>query len=250
MSKYYELDKDLFEDENLKKMKLSTKVAYCILKNMIDENINIKMDKNNQVYVEHSREYLMEKMQITRNTITAIYKELQQNKLIEEKWIEVGKPNIVYVKNCAIREIKEIRNFCETNDIEKKSIADTIVNKNKVKEITVKDIYDAEINLSKINLKKFNFEYSRLEKEIAWGQFSSVEKAFIKIAIQYITGNKENMGWNKLSKLIDNDLIHEALDDCKCTNKIVHNENVFDIFLSCIKRLCERKNEGYYKKIK
>ena len=41
---------------------------------------------------------LMKKLNITKNTITAIYKELINAGLIEEKWIEVGKANIVYIK--------------------------------------------------------------------------------------------------------------------------------------------------------
>ena len=66
--------------------------------------INVKFDVSGDKYIENTRIYLMKKLDITKNTITAIYKELNNVNLIEEKCIEVGKANIVYIKNWENKE--------------------------------------------------------------------------------------------------------------------------------------------------
>ena len=85
MKVFYKLDKFLFEDDKYKKLKLNSKITYCILKDMLDENINVKTDINGDRYIENARIYIMQKLNITKNTITSIYKELSRVNLIEEK---------------------------------------------------------------------------------------------------------------------------------------------------------------------
>ena len=119
IEKYYKLEKKLFEKEEYKDIKLNSKVAYAILKYMVENNINIKIDKDGIKYIENSRDYINQKMNLSINTITSIYKELIKLDLIEEKWIEVGKPNIVYIKNCESEEAEEKHNICETAKVEK-----------------------------------------------------------------------------------------------------------------------------------
>lgn len=86
---------------------------------MLNENINVKTDANKNKYIENARIYLMQKLNITKNTITAIYKELINSDLIEEKWIEVGKANIMYIKNYESKEQEENHNICEKKMLEK-----------------------------------------------------------------------------------------------------------------------------------
>ena len=116
MNEFYKLDKFLFEDDKYKNLKLNSKIVYCILKDMLDENINVKTDINGYRYIEDARIYLMQKLNITKNTITSIYKELIRVNLIEEKWIEVGKANIVYIKNWESKEQGKKHNICERED--------------------------------------------------------------------------------------------------------------------------------------
>lgn len=98
MKDYYKLDKFLFEDQKYRNLKFNSKISYCILKNMLDENINVQVDEEGNKYLENTRSYLMQKLNITKITITSIYKELIRVNLIEEKWITVGKSNIVCIK--------------------------------------------------------------------------------------------------------------------------------------------------------
>lgn len=52
---------------------------------MLDENINVQVDEDENKYLENTRSYLMQKLDITKNTITVIYKELIEADLIKEK---------------------------------------------------------------------------------------------------------------------------------------------------------------------
>ena len=182
MKEFYKLDKFLFEDEKYKKLKLNSKITYCILKDMIEENINVKSDVNGNKYIENTRIYLMQKLNITKNTITAIYKELSNVNLIEEKCIEVGKTNIMYIKNWENKEQERNHNICE----KKEDIREIT----RVKDITSLDVIFAKEFLNKVELKRFDFEYRKREKNILWNQYTFNKKDFIRIALKYITRKK------------------------------------------------------------
>lgn len=183
LKEFYKLDKFLFEDDKYKNLKLNSKIAYCILKDMLDENINVKTDIDGDRYIEGARIYLMQKLNITKNTITSIYKELINAGLIEEKWIEVGKANIVYINNWESKEQEENHNICEREDKKLKKIIT-------VKEISSLDVIFANEFINKFELKKIDFEYKKIEKIILWNQYTSNEKDFIRVAIKYITRKK------------------------------------------------------------
>ena len=203
MKDFYKLDKFLFEDQKYRNLKLNSKISYCILKNMLDENINVQVDEEGNKYLENTRSYLMQKLNITKNTITSIYKELIRVNLIEEKWIEVGKSNIVYIKNWESKEQEKNHNICEKKEEIEKIIT--------VKEISSLDVILANEFINKIELKTFDFEYKKIEKVILWNQYTSNEKDFIRIALKFITRKKERKNLDNIIKHINNDTIQEAL---------------------------------------
>ena len=51
MKDFYKLDKFLFEDQKYRNLKLNSKISYCILKNMLDENINVQVDEDGNKYL-------------------------------------------------------------------------------------------------------------------------------------------------------------------------------------------------------
>lgn len=226
MKEFYKLDKFLFEDEKYKNLKLNSKIAYCILKDMKDENINVKTDINGNKYIENARTYLMQKLNITKNTITSIYKELFRVNLIEEKWIEVGKANIVYIKNWESKEQEENNNICER---EYKKIKKIIT----VKEISSLDIIFANEFINKFELKKIDFEYKKIEKIILWNQYTSNEKDFIRVAIKYITRKKERGDFDNILKYINNDIIQKALLRLKQSER---KGNILENFINIINK--------------
>ena len=227
MKGFYKLDKFLFEDDKYKKLKLNSKITYCILKDMLDENINVKTDINGDRYIENARIYIMQKLNITKNTITSIYKELIRVNLIEEKWIEVGKSNIVYIKNWESKEQEKNHNICEKKEEKLEKIIT-------VKEISSLDVIFANEFLNKVELKKFDFAYRKIEKNILWNQYTTNEKELIRIALKYITRKIEREKWDELLSYIDNDILQEALSELKQTKR---NDYVFNIFIKIIYKL-------------
>lgn len=231
MKEFYKLDKFLFEDEKYKNLKLNSKIAYCILKDMKDENINVKTDINGNKYIENARTYLMQKLNITKNTITSIYKELFRVNLIEEKWIEVGKANIVYIKNWESKEQEENNNSCETTL--------KINNNKKVLEINSLDVIIAKEFIKKMECKELVFKYKRIENNVLWNQYTTNEKDFIKIILKLITSKELKKDWDKLYKYINNDTIHETLDELKNSER---DENILNNCIKILKTKC-KKNE-------
>lgn len=213
-------------------MRLSTKVAYCILKNMIYESINTKCDNFGNIYVENSREYLKDKMNISINTITSIYKELIKANLIEEKFIEVGKPNIVFIKNCEMEVTEEIHNICEKEKVEVKQ---EVVEDKKIeliKEFNYVDVLMTEDWFKEQKIKKFNIEYNLLMKRLDLNEFSRFERQIIEMVLQVLASNKEI----KEVKKFDIYTLKRAVDE---TKKEVRNfdTNVYDVLIDKIKYL-------------
>lgn len=227
MKDFYKLDKFLFEDQKYRNLKLNSKISYCILKNMLDENINVQVDEDGNKYLENTRSYLMQKLDITKNTITVIYKELIEADLIKEKWIEVEKANFVYIKNWESKEKEENHNICEKEKENNRKFIS-------VKEVTSLDVIFANEFLNKVELKKFDFAYRKIEKNILWNQYTTNEKELIRIALKYITRKIEREKWDELLSYIDNDILQEALSELKQTKR---NDYVFNIFIKIIYKL-------------
>lgn len=222
MKDYYKLDKFLLEDQKYRSLKLNSKISYCILKNMLDENINVQLDEDGNKYLENTRSYLMQKLDITKNTITVIYKELIKADLIKEKWIEVGKANIVYIKNWESKEQEQNHNICEKKEIIT------------VKEISSLDVILANEFINKVELKTFDFEYKKIEKVILWNQYTSNEKDFIRIALRFITRKKERKNLDNIIKHINNDTIQEALLKLKQSER---KGNILENFINIIDKI-------------
>ena len=224
MKDFYKLDKFQIKEQKYRNLKLNSKISYCILKNMLDENINVQVDEDGNKYLENTRSYLMQKLDITKNTITVIYKELIKSDLIEEKWIEVGKANIVYINNWESKEQEENHNICEREDKKLKKIIT-------VKEISSLDVIFANEFINKFELKKIDFEYKKIEKIILWNQYTSNEKDFIRVAIKYITRKKERGDFDNILKYINNDIIQEALLQLKQSER---KGNILENFINII----------------
>ena len=50
MNRFFKLYKFLFEDDKYKSIGLNSKVAYCVYRDLIQQNKNIKKDKEGKVY--------------------------------------------------------------------------------------------------------------------------------------------------------------------------------------------------------
>lgn len=214
MKDFYKLDKYLFEDKKYKSLKLNSKIAYCILKDMIDENINTKIDSNGNKYIEDSRIYLMKKLDITKNTITSVYKELIKADLIEEKWVAVGKANIVCIKNWESKEQEQNHKICENKK------------QNRVIEkITANDLVKADIFLLQNNINCPQYELNKVLSRLNFNEFTYVETQIIKYALEYIICQGKNE-----KDRINNKIIKNAIDNVK-KHLVKDGEDIFVIEL-------------------
>ena len=202
MKGFYKLDKFLFEDDKYKKLKLNSKITYCILKDMLDENINVKTDINGDRYIENARIYIMQKLNITKNTITSIYKDLSRVNLIEEKWIEVGKSNIVYIKNWESKEQEENNSICE----KKKEI----ITYKAIEKFTIDDLAKADSFLVQNNINCSQYELNKILNKLNFNEYTYIEKNIITYALEYIICKNKN----EIVK-INNEVIKIAIENTK-----------------------------------
>lgn len=214
MKDFYKLDKFLFEDQKYRNLKLNSKISYCILKNMLDENINVQVDEDGNKYLENTRSYLMQKLDITKNTITVIYKELIKVDLIKEKWIEVGKANIVYIKNWESKEQEEKHKICEK---EKEEIVEKIIVK-----FTTEDLVKADNYLIQNNINCSQYELNKVLNRLNFNGYTYIETNIITYALEYIVSQSKN----EVDKINDK-LIKNAVDN---TKKYIKKEGE-DIFV-------------------
>lgn len=225
IEKYYKLEKKLFEEEKYKDVKLNSKVAYAILKYMVENNINIKIDKDGKKYIENSRDYIKQKMNLSINTITSIYKELIKLDLIEEKWIEVGKPNIVYIKNCESKEVHKKHNICETVNEEE--------NYERVEKFTIDDLTKSQIFLVQNAIKCSDLESVKenIMSNLDLSPYSLIEKIIISNAIKYLCVKN-----GEIVKNINDSIIKKSVYNTK-NHKKDDAENVIKILIKEILKI-------------
>ena len=248
MNRFFKLYKFLFEDDKYKNIGLNSKVAYCVYRDLIQQNKNVKKDKEGRVYIENPRKYLMNTLNVSINTVTKIHKELNKVGLIKDVWNDVGKPNIVYIKNCETPNPQVIYKTYETSKIEekKKEVKPVEVKEEliipKVKEeliekITNKDLEDAQKVLKKYKIGMIDFEVNRIFKNIKFYLYKAKEEELIKIAIRILVKKKREEDKLELLKNITTYEISYALERCK--NSVRNKELVINKLIKYIETKIE-----------
>lgn len=248
MNRFFKLYKFLFEDDKYKNIGLNSKVAYCVYRDLIQQNKNVKKDKEGRVYIENPRKYLMNTLNVSINTVTKIHKELNKVGLIKDVWNDVGKPNIVYIKNCETPNPQVIHKTYETSKIEEKKKEvkpvevkeELIIPKVKeelIEEITNKDLEDAQKVLKKYKIGMIDFEVNRIFKNIKFYLYKAKEEELIKIAIRILVKKKREEDKLELLKNITTYEISYALERCK--NSVRNEELVINKLIKYIETKIE-----------
>ncbi|MGP1448763.1 MAG: replication initiator protein A [Filifactor alocis] len=108
---FFRIPKLLFTDPVFSKLSSDAKVLYGILLDRM--NLSMKngwIDEENKVYIIFTIEEIAETMCCATQKATKILQELDDKKgigLVEKKRLGLGKPNILYVKNFIIQEVKD-----------------------------------------------------------------------------------------------------------------------------------------------
>lgn len=169
---------------------------------MIQQNRNVKKDKDGKVYIENPRKYLMNTLNVSINTVTKIHKELNRVGLIKDVWDDVGKPNIVYINYCEIPKPQVIHKTYESVKVEEKKeeikpvevkkepIIVPEIKEELVEKITDKDLEDAQKVLKEYKVGKIDLEASKILKSIKLYLYKAKEEELIKIAIRILVKKK------------------------------------------------------------
>lgn len=241
--RFFKLYKFLFEDEKYKNISTNSKVAFCIYSDLISQNKNIKRDNEGKVYIQNPREYLMKTLNVSRNTVTKIHKELKSVDLIIDKWEDVGKPNILYLKNCETPKQQVIHKTCAIPKVEEKKIEvveetkkveeqKTKIEEAYVEEFTMQDIEDANRFLNTIGDKRINKEFNKLIKNVRLNAFNSIEQEMLKIGLRILTIVYKDDERYKLMINLNTALLEKAINRCK--RKKRGGRNIGYILAECI----------------
>ena len=110
---FYKFDKWLLAEESLKKLSLTAKVLYMLIKDR--EEISIKnadkfTDEEGYLFQYFDQVKVGELMGISKNAVIKAFKDLQEYKLIEVVRQGQGKPNRIYVLDYKVSEdtLKEL----------------------------------------------------------------------------------------------------------------------------------------------
>lgn len=100
--------KALIEDDYYKKMKPESKLAYSLLRNRFNLSIsNEWIDSKGDVYLYYPNERLAEDLNVGKDKVIRIKKELHEFGLLEEERQGFNKPNRIYVGNLEVRKVTE-----------------------------------------------------------------------------------------------------------------------------------------------
>lgn len=227
MNRFFKLYKFLFEDDKYKNIGLNSKVAYCVYRDLIQQNKNVKKDKEEKVYIENPRKYLMNTLNVSINTVTKIHKELNSVGLIKDVWDDVGKPNIVYIKYCETPKPQVIHKTYETPKVEEKKeeikpievkkdpIIVQEIKEELVEKITDKDLEDAKKVFERYRIGIIDFEVSKVFKNIKFYLFREKEERILKMAIRVLAKKLKEENKIDLLKRIGTSEVSLALEKCK-----------------------------------
>ncbi|WP_367366629.1 replication initiator protein A [Leuconostoc pseudomesenteroides] len=100
--------KALIEDDYYKKMKTESKLAYSLLRNRFNLSIsNEWIDSKGDVYLYYPNEKLAEDLNVGKDKVIRIKRELHEYGLLEEERQGFNKPNRIYVGNLEVRKVTE-----------------------------------------------------------------------------------------------------------------------------------------------
>lgn len=227
MNRFFKLYKFLFEDDKYKNIGLNSKVAYCVYRDLIQQNKNVKKDKEGKVYIENPRKYLMNTLNVSINTVTKIHKELNSVGLIKDVWDDVGKPNILYIKYCETPKPQVIHKTYETPKVEEKKeevkpievkkdpIIVQEIKEELVEKITDKDLEDAKKVFERYRIGIIDFEVSKVFKNIKFYLFREKEERILKMAIRVLAKKLKEENKIDLLKRIGTSEVSLALEKCK-----------------------------------
>lgn len=158
--KFYILEKIFFEDENLKKLSLESKVLYAFLSDRMSlSEKNGWKDDDGENYIYFTMKDAMELLGVGTNKCVKIFDELEKKGLIKRKKQGFGRPNVIYVYELSKIKVRTFKKHSsrllknKSQDLSKTKYNNTNINNTDIsytESISSKEkINDAEEDIAK-----------------------------------------------------------------------------------------------------
>ncbi|MDI6550972.1 MULTISPECIES: replication initiator protein A [Leuconostoc] len=165
--------KALIEDDYYKKMKTESKLAYSLLRNRFNLSIsNEWIDSKGDVYLYYPNEKLAEDLNVGKDKVIRIKRELHAFGLLEEERQGFNKPNRIYVGNLEVRKVTEKSfDISDTKvvskcDFRKSQNANTGSRKTRLQEVANYDTNNTELSKTELSKTEFsNTETNSLDED-------------------------------------------------------------------------------------
>ena len=155
--------KALIENDYYKKMKPESKLAYSLLRNRFNLSIsNEWIDSKGDVYLYYPNEKLAKDLNVGKDKVIRIKKELHEFGLLEEERQGFNKPNRIYVGNLEVRKVKENSlDISDTKvvakcDFRKSQNANTGSRKTRLQEVANYDTSNTELSKTEFSNTETN----------------------------------------------------------------------------------------------
>ncbi|HDF8469568.1 TPA: replication initiator protein A [Staphylococcus aureus] len=103
--RFYQLPKVFFTNPNYQKLSNDAKIAYAILRDRLELSIkNNWIDEENAIFFIYTNENLMSILNLGKNKVINVKKELEEVNLLEQKRQGLNKPNKLYLMKPIITE--------------------------------------------------------------------------------------------------------------------------------------------------
>lgn len=220
--RFYQLPKVFFTNPNYKKLSNDAKIAYAILRDRLDLSIKNKwVDEQNAIFFIYTNENLMSILNLGKNKIIKIKKELESVDLLEQKRQGLNKPNLLYLMKPNVTD-EDIYKIHESENSDKAS-NDTEVYKTNFRKFTkqtskslqnkLQEVYETNSNDTELNDTELNDTENNTTTENSSGSSyhnDLINKIKIELGINITPAYKNEL--LKLFSNFDDDVINYAIE--------------------------------------
>lgn len=237
--RFYQVPKSLFIDETYKKMSLSAKMVYALLRDRLElSKRNGWHDDNGDVFLYFNQSEIAEMLNLSRRTIINTFTELKENDLIDIIRQGLTKPNKVYVKKCkkCVSDVQPLR--YRSADISRQEVCSFHTNDTEVNETEIIDTEGTYITSGKPDHVRPHSDVATIVEylnEKAGTNYKSTTQGTISLIKARM---EEGFTLEDFRRVIDNKVLDWGTDDkmCKFLRPQTLFSNKFESYLNEVAR--------------
>lgn len=237
--RFYQVPKSLFIDETYKKMSLSAKMVYALLRDRLElSKRNGWHDDNGDVFLYFNQSEIAEMLNLSRRTIINTFTELKENDLIDIIRQGLTKPNKVYIKKCkkCVSDVQPLR--YRSADISRQEVCSFHTNDTEVNETEIIDTEGTYITSGKPDHVRPHSDVATIVEylnEKAGTNYKSTTQGTISLIKARM---KEGFTLEDFRRVIDNKVLDWGTDDkmCKFLRPQTLFSNKFESYLNEVAR--------------